>query len=324
MPTNEGASEALGASAVPSSGERLSSVDYINSLLAVLALLLGCFNTCQNWAQKELSDTKELEHHLNNAWNFLDHGDIERARQELGIVHDLNKNHPRYLLYKGFLAQRARKPDRAIEYYEGALEAQEDYVPALCYLGALFLEQGQLEEAEGFLRRAEKLSSDADESNEVGRVFILLNLGSVLLGRRELEAAKTAFEEGLRLDAENPKLHAGLGTYYARKGQMDNSVREYWEALRGDPKDPKLLASLASTLYLMDDLANAEVALRRSLDLEEDVERMKFLGVVLEEQGRIEEAAEVQRRAERTHLSFSAEELGELVGEEKDPNGRPR
>ncbi len=61
------------------------------------------------------------------------------------------------------------------------------------------------------------------------------NLAAALQGKGDLDGALAAFQESIRLDAKNPRPHAGLGSIYYDKKDLERAKSEFEEAARLGP-----------------------------------------------------------------------------------------
>lgn len=139
------------------------------------------------------------------------------------------------------------EPEKAREIWQNILERNENYTYAVRGLGDLAVEDGELEKAVEYYRRAAIAQPqdverqvtlattlfDANELDEAERIFdavvkvhpdhfiAQLKLGQVNLQQRDFEGARVAFEAAEAIFTENAELHYGLATALARLGERE-------------------------------------------------------------------------------------------------------
>ena len=63
------------------------------------------------------------------------------------------------------------------------------------------------------------------------------NLGTALARKGQLDEAIRQFREALRLKSDYAEVHSNLGTALGRNGQQDEAIKQFQEALRIKPDD---------------------------------------------------------------------------------------
>lgn len=172
----------------------------------------------------------------------------------------LSKRHTQnteaYLLYlKGryFWNRRGLKDtEKAIEYFEKAIEADTNYAPAYAGLADCCC----LLSAYGFLplkdivQRAETAAVQALELNEMlaephtSLAYIKMNF------YRDWAAAEKEFKRALQLNPNYTQAYHWFAHYLANMGRFDEAVFQLQKARQIDPLALPLMQSLAKTLYL--------------------------------------------------------------------------
>jgi tetratricopeptide (TPR) repeat protein len=177
-------------------------------------------------------------------------------------------------------------------------DSEELASAAMNNLGVLLREQGLIEEAEAFYRRADERG---DPEGASGLGALLYEQGRV----EEAEAAlRRADERGDRDGAYN------LGVLLQQLRRIEEAEAAY---RRGDERsDPGSAHNLGVLLEEQGRIEEAEAAYRRG-DERGHGASAHNLGVLLEEQGRIEEAEAAYRRADERGHGASASNLGNLL-----------
>jgi tetratricopeptide (TPR) repeat protein len=118
-----------------------------------------------------------------------------------------------------------------------------------------------------------------------------LRLGSLLLGRGELEAASEQFTEAASHDPENPEINSALGVALMRMGRADQAEEQFRRALAIHPDSSHYQLQLAAALQRQDACAEA-VDLYAQVLANEPAHAQALLerGLCLGKLGRISEA----------------------------------
>jgi Flp pilus assembly protein TadD len=128
----------------------------------------------------------------------------------------------------------------------------------------------------------------------------LLHLMAAVLhqDRDLLDLAIQHYESALQLEPERPDVLRNLGLALAATGETDRARVTYERAFVQTPSDPVLLKNMGELRYRMQDTQGAvelyRAAIRQDACL---VSASLGLGIVLQAQGRVEEAKQVLRRA---------------------------
>ena len=105
------------------------------------------------------------------------------------------------------------------------------------------------------------------------------------------------FDEVLRLNPSSFKGHFNRGLTLARLGRMDEAIAAYRAGLTIDPNDATARAHLAEVLAGRGRFAEAEAEYRSAIALAHHPDLFNSLGIVLAEQGRVDEAVTAFREA---------------------------
>ena len=160
-------------------------------------------------------------------------------------------------------------PDRAIAMFERALAIDERYAEAWAGLGTAYQVKG------GFLRLPELLDKAIDCAN---RALALspdlaeanVALGSALFARGRLDEAAAALEAAIASDAKNARAHATLArVHWVGRGDLRAGIRELERAVSINPQFGYAHLQLAFLYTERGELARAEAAARRAVDLQE-------------------------------------------------------
>lgn len=139
---------------------------------------------------------------------------------------------------RGVAAERAGEHDAAAGYFSACLEVDENYAPALNYLGYMWAERGEnLAQAEGFIRRA--------VAGEPANPAYLDSLGWVLFQQGRYHEALPPLEQASKLASPaDPTIEEHLGDALDKLGRRHEAIRAWDRAAALEGASPDLPAKL--------------------------------------------------------------------------------
>jgi tetratricopeptide (TPR) repeat protein len=156
--------------------------------------------------------------------------------------------------------------------------------------GELRLIQGRHDQAADEFRRAVKLG-DADPNTQ-------MKLGRALMLTGDRDAARKAVDESLRLDPSRKRIAEAFEL--ERAGQKKEAESIYRDILKNDPNNVDALRLLAGLATSQNEHRDAEILLKRALELTPDYGKaMADLVINLVEQEKIDQALEYAERLTR-------------------------
>ncbi len=174
--------------------------------------------------------------------------------------------------------------------YEGVLQITPNHPDALNLLGAIALDAGKHERAEGLIRRAIEIHPDAAAYHN--------NLGEALSALRRFDEAAAAYRQAAALDPQHAEAHNNLGIALSEQGKLDEGVAAFERAVAVQPRYAEAYYNLGNALDEAGRLADAVAAYRQALALvPDDAEMHSNLGIVLVELGEVAEALASFERA---------------------------
>jgi tetratricopeptide (TPR) repeat protein len=124
--------------------------------------------------------------------------------------------------------------------------------------------------------------------------------------QRDWPMAKMMYLQALGLKSDLPDVHYGLATVYFQLREFTSAAHHFKEVTRLDPKRVGAFVNLGAVLNLLDQLDEAIVALRRSIQLDgKRVEGYYNLGLVYRRKGQIDLAIQAYREAIRLNPRMS-------------------
>jgi TolB-like protein/DNA-binding winged helix-turn-helix (wHTH) protein/Tfp pilus assembly protein PilF len=199
--------------------------------------------------------------------------------------------------------------EKAVEYYQRALDIDPGHAPAWAGLSASYFYQainGPMSRETGLAKARAAvemaLSLDPDLSDAHVRMGILHRYD------HNREAAIREYEQALALDPNNPLAMAVMAVVWW-EGRLDEAINWYRKAATVDPLTTTWPTNMSHLLIKAGRLDEAEAAARRALDLAPDlIPPSRNLAVIFLLRGQLDEALELtQSYAALVHLSRSAE-----------------
>ena len=209
-------------------------------------------------------------------------------------------------------------------------------------LGNLFLELGQLSNAEGCYRHALRLNPQFGlfrlslatilvalgrqaEAEEHFRHTLALDpenpeacgsLGSLLASQGRLSEAEPVLRKAMQLLPDNPLVCSLLGSVLASRGQTDEAMALLTRSISLQPDLAEGHGNFGKALLNMGQLTEAEAAIKKALQINPNYTiAYNNLGVVLSDSGRLSEAENIFRKAlalDRNYI-YALNNLGNVL-----------
>jgi protein O-mannosyl-transferase len=219
--------------------------------------------------------------------------------------------------------------------FRHALEAtnQNNYI-AYSHLGTVSLRQGKTDEGVQQITKALETNPGHDSTERRFMVRDLVRLGNALEDKGRLDEAAKRFQSALEIDPRDATAHNNLGNILAQLGRADEAIAEYQrtltltndveslvgihlnlgntlgeigrreeavfqysQAVHLQPNNFQAQASLGMVLYFDKKLEAATDHLSKAIDIKQDARAYYFLGLVLADRGKLQEAIQCLREA---------------------------
>lgn len=203
---------------------------------------------------------------------------------------------------------------KALDVAERNLESHSEDAEFLAVASLLYLDDGQLEEAQ-------KLSI-AVQANGTAPIEALVVGGTVALGKGEIEVAKAQFTEALAVNPADGRSWSGMGLASLLNQDLTVASEQLERAANYLPKHIGTLHSLGWCKILSQDLVSAEAVFRKALSLDRNFgESHGGLAVVAALKGDKALADDCIERALRLDPRSLAARYAQIVmsGNAKDP-----
>ncbi len=191
-------------------------------------------------------------------------------------------------LRAGMANERTGNYPDAVRSYQRGLAVEPENVELLNALGFSLFQQGKSQEAVVELEKA--LAIDPRHAKAHNNMA----LAAIDLG--ELEMAEAHYVESLAIEAQ-PAIHNDLGFVLERQGMTEEAIEQYRASLALDPGSASAHYNLAASLARSGEFAEAERHFRAALAASPSPQTFVGLGIVLKEQGRVDEGIAMLRDA---------------------------
>jgi tetratricopeptide (TPR) repeat protein len=184
-------------------------------------------------------------------------------------------------LRAGIANERTGNYPGAVRVYRRGLAVEPENVELLNSLGFALFQQGESQEAVGAFEKA--LEVDPKHAKAHNNMA----LASIDLG--ELEVAEAHYRESLAIEPQ-PAIYNDLGFVLERQGLTEEADELYRKSLELDPASASAHYNLAASLARRGELTDAERHFRAALEQKPNAGTFTGLGLILWQQGRVDEA----------------------------------
>jgi tetratricopeptide (TPR) repeat protein len=151
----------------------------------------------------------------------------------------------------------------ALRVLSRSLSIDSGFGPTYLSLGAVYLAQGRLEEAEKAFLQGNACGADPSAKPHTTLAYLALEKG-------DLSAAEDSLLKSLRLDPDQPAARSALGLVYYKSGQLGQALEENLKALQLLPGDPRTHNNLVLIYREMGRTEEALMHAHKALDLSPD------------------------------------------------------
>jgi len=167
-------------------------------------------------------------YNLANAYRSKDQGGLTRA----GLLLDNNIDKSAYL-------------NKAIKYYEKAIELDPNLAQAYNNLATIYSQNGNMDKAQICLQKAIKLKPDFCDA--------YINLAALYLNINEFDLVEEYYFKALNLKPNSVNLYIKIGDFYYNTGEYNKSKEYYSKALELNPDSIEAKWALSSIYIMMQD-----------------------------------------------------------------------
>ncbi|KAF5292541.1 hypothetical protein FQR65_LT01687 [Abscondita terminalis] len=195
---------------------------------------------------------------------YSDQGRLQRALAAYReAAHSLPKHYPPQSVFNllGETLARLKQDEEAERWYQAALNAQPDHVPAHITYGKLLAKNvSRVAEAEQWFRRAQRLAPE-DPS-------VYHHYGEFLASRSRHKEAADMYEKAAELRPRDYELAVAAATAMRQAGRQNDAERWYRQAVSLKPQDARGHTNLGAILHLNGKYTEAAASYREALRLQ--------------------------------------------------------
>jgi len=158
----------------------------------------------------------------------------------------------------GRAAMRVGKSMEAQHAFESALKLDPDVAVPHTYLGLLFRDSGNIEEAVKHFESSASLEANA-------AIYTLLGTGQLQLGR--LDEARLALQRAININPEYEEAYYNLGITLAMD-EPDKAITLFTKAVQLDPEYAEAQSELGQALRRINKNSQAEYHLKKAVELD--------------------------------------------------------
>jgi tetratricopeptide (TPR) repeat protein len=152
-----------------------------------------------------------------------------------------------------------KQHDRSFQHLRRAIELKPDYAEAHYTLGYALAEQGKLDDAVVYYRRALALAPNANGHN---------NLGTTLEKQNKLDDAAAQFRRALELEPQHATAHYNLGNNLRVKGRYEEAIAHFKQSIAGRPDSADAWNNMGIALAEHGNLDEARDAYQKAVELD--------------------------------------------------------
>lgn len=204
--------------------------------------------------------------------------------------------------------------EKAVEYFEIAIEKEPTLVDAHKMLGIVLFQRGDYQAA------VDHFSFFILHKPE--NSMILQKMGSAYEHLQEFEKARQFYQKARIVDPDDPVILKHLGTLSMRTNQFEQAQSFFEEVLAINPRDAQTLTNLGSALLAQKQLPSAQQKFEEALVIQPDlVEAVFNLGLIAVEEGDEKGALFFMSRAQQ--LRPDSTRINKIIEDLKNRNLNP-
>lgn len=193
-----------------------------------------------------------------------------------------------------------RKPDKAMKYYQKAVDKNTFNIKALYNYGLDKLHQNKADEALPVLERAERLNT-----KPLFDKLIPLAISSCYWLKGDINKAIEILENlKAKYKYLNPPTLITLGYFYMLKGEYDKAEEITLKALKDSPENASAYDNLGQIYFNKKEYDKAEDYFKKAIEIKDTtVDSLYYLAVINRDKGNTSKALELLNKADGCYIS---------------------
>jgi tetratricopeptide (TPR) repeat protein len=235
---------------------------------------------------------------LQSAAGHFQSGQSDQAESLCMEVFKIQPEHSGALFLLGLISQERHDVDKAVSFYQRALQSDPALVSAYYNLGSIFQETGKREEALTYYQKALQLDPAlADAWNAAGIIYY---------EKGEAEKAATCYRRALELDPALADAYYNLGKVLWDGGESDGAMTYYRKALQLNPNSAEVYNNLGFCLQEQGHYDEALAYFQRAIGIAPHFAQAYYnLALYHHDRNLVDEALRYYRKAIELNADFT-------------------
>ncbi len=200
-----------------------------------------------------------LAGHMDRGREFLQAGNVDKARVEFGNAMQISPDDPEARYYSGIIAERQGKLRDAVGLFQSVVDTQPDHAGARANLARIYALAGDPAKAIALVEPG--LAKHPDD------VELLVSRGAARAQIKDLDGARADAEKAVSLATGNENAAALLASLHRRAGENGRAIEVLKAAVAANPKSTDLRQILAALYSGTSDEPLAEAQLAKIIEL---------------------------------------------------------
>ena len=196
---------------------------------------------------------------------------LSAAAVALGVVltqaHLVGTDWSRDYVNAGDVYQRKKNFDRAIEFYQKALQLDPRSPKASLAMGVTYTKMGMDDLARDHYLKTLDTDPDNSQANN--------NLGLWYDKQGDLGQAASYFLKAIEKEPGSSQAHNNLGMVYAKLGKPEQAIEEFEQSLKLNPKSARVNTNLGLVLHHLGRVEEARGLWQKALEIDPDFNEAK-------------------------------------------------
>ncbi len=169
---------------------------------------------------------------------------LKEAERLLEKVMPLNEKNPYIYFELGQVRIFQNRPAEAIEFFEQGISIRPEVELGYWYIGVTYLDMGEIEKGEEFIKEAEKrgYKKSVSDIHRLLRIYVPL---------KDYPAIIELYLEAIELEPTNAQFYTSLATAYKENKEIDKAIEVARKAIE---VDPKLKAEADAFIHMLETL----------------------------------------------------------------------
>ncbi|XP_022794710.1 transmembrane and TPR repeat-containing protein 1-like isoform X1 [Stylophora pistillata] len=260
-------------------------------LLSGVFVLIGlfCWKTVVRnrvWSNREAlfrSGIETLPHNAKAHYNFANFlKDAGRAKEAIYHYETALRLAPNHVSAHNNLGTLLENDQEAMQHFSEAIKNDPYHANSYFNLGTRLTSLKRLSEAETVLKEAIRLNPRYLDA--------VLNVAGVLSDQEKFDEAEEFYKKALTLEPRNGDAHNNYAVFLGKIGRTKRALENYNKALQLNPNHTVTLVNMARQLRADGKIQDAEIAYKRALSIRRDPSTLQLLGVLYYHNQQLKEA----------------------------------